>query len=124
MISNPKANTNYPTKTELVDIRARDKRCVYCGKEFNTSKETDRPTIEHLNHKEDWDSVGEYRRVGKPVSEIIAICCMACNRDRRASLLSRWFETDYCKNKNINYQTVSQVVKSYINKYEISSFEL
>jgi len=118
MISNPKAKTSYPTKMEMVEIQARDNRCVYCGKKFDTSSETDRPTIEHLNHRQDWDSVGEYRREEKPVSEIVAICCMACNRNRGARSLRKWFESKYCKDNTINYQTITQVVKNYIDKYE------
>lgn len=28
---------------------------------FDKTQEKDKPTIEHLNHRQDWDSVGEYR---------------------------------------------------------------
>lgn len=116
--NNVEAKTTYPTKKELVEIYARDERCVYCGKKFDKTKEKDRPTVEHLNHRQDWDSVGEYRREGKPVSEIVAICCMACNRNRGSNSLRKWFESKYCTNNGINYQTVTEVVRKYLNQYE------
>lgn len=60
---------------------------------FDKTQEKDKPTVEHLNHRQDWDSVGEYRRGGKPASEIIAICCMARSRNRGSSPLRTWFNT-------------------------------
>ncbi len=116
--NNVKAKTTYPTEKELLEIRDRDKRCVYCGKKFDKTREKDSPTIEHLNHKQDWDSVGDYRRQGKPVSEILAICCMECNRNRGSKSLREWFKTKYCVDNAIDYQMVTQVVRNYIEKYE------
>lgn len=116
--NNVKTKTTYPTEKELLEIRARDIRCVYCGKKFDKTREKDSPTIEHLNHRQDWDSVGDYRRQGKPVSEILAICCMECNRNRGSKSLRKWFESKYCVDSGINYQMVTQVVRSYLDKYE------
>ncbi|MGA2911453.1 MAG: hypothetical protein ABSE17_02320 [Candidatus Levyibacteriota bacterium] len=116
--NNVKAKTTYPTEKELLEIRDRDKRCVYCGKKFDKTREKDLPTIEHLNHRQDWDSVGDYRRQGKPVSEILAICCMECNRNRGSKSLHKWFETKYCVDNGISYQMVTEVVRKYIDKYE------
>ena len=118
-----KAKTTRPPEETLAKIRARDKACVYCGKEmispWDPKNRKDSVTIEHLNHK-NLDSVGSYIREGKPVSEIVAICCGECNSSRSDKSLLDWFETDYCKNKNkgINYSTVTDVVRKYIDKYE------
>jgi len=116
--NNLKAKTTYPTKKELVPIYARDKRCVYCGKKFDKNRKEDIPTVEHLNHKQDWDSVGDYRQQGKPVSDIVAICCKACNSSRGSKSLREWFKTPYCADNGIDYQMVTQVVRDYMVKYE------
>lgn len=109
--------TTFPNQEDLAKIRARDKTCVYCGREFLTGK--DRGTIEHLNHRKNWDSVGCYYRKGKPVSEIMAIACWECNcGSRKDSPLHEWFQSKYCLEKGINYQSVAQVVRDYIDKFE------
>ncbi|MEK7100765.1 MAG: hypothetical protein AAB921_01565, partial [Patescibacteria group bacterium] len=113
-----KARTTYPSEKTMTEIRARDKTCVYCGKKFDRAREADRDTLEHLNHRQDWDSVGNYMREGKPVSEIVAMCCMECNRNRGAKSLRKWFECKYCVGKAISYQSSAQVVRNYIDKYE------
>lgn len=110
------------TKKEIELVKKRDINCVYCHKLFNfdhdKNKRKDWDTIEHLNHRPDWDSVGSYHKENKPVLEIIAICCAACNSSRGAKPLSNWFETGYCIHNNINYNTVAQVVKQYVDKFE------
>ncbi len=114
--------TTTPTKEVLDEIKLRDKTCVYCGKEFDKShlarNRNDWDETEHLNHRKNWDSVGDYMREGKPVSEIVARCCHQCNSNRSDMALLAWFKTDYCKEKDINYSTVDLVVKKYIDKYE------
>lgn len=110
--------TTNPTKEEMVEIRARDRACVYCRKEFDRTRYNDRDTIEHLNHKKNWDSVRSYRRENKPVSEIVAICCRECNSSRGSKPLLKWFASEYCLKKDITYQMVAQVVRNYIDKYE------
>jgi len=116
-----KVKTTYPTKKEMNEIKERDKVCVYCRKLFD---ENNRPTREHLNHRKDWDSVGDFHRAGKSVAEIFACCCRSCNFNRSDSSLREWFKKPYCcegknsQNKIINIQTVAQVVRNYIDKYE------
>ncbi len=125
------AKTTRPSEETLAEIRKRDKVCVYCGKDFDKTHHTetrvDWDELEHLNHKPDWDSVGCYMREGKPVSEIVAICCKSCNSSRGSKSLLKWFKKGYCaegKNsmvKIINEETVANVVKKYIDKYEKTS---
>lgn len=110
------------TDEELAFIRNRDKACVYCHKQFNFDHKQgpreDWDTIEHLNHRNDWDSVRSYHDEGKPVSEIIAICCFGCNAGRRDRALTDWFKKEYCISRNISYETVDEVVRRFIDKYE------
>ncbi len=104
----------------------RDKACVYCRKDmvnpWSSNNKSDSVTIEHLNHRQDWDSVASYIAEGKPIPEIIAICCGACNSSRGSLSLLRWFETSYCMERSINYRTVSGVVRNYIDQYEKSCY--
>ena len=110
------------TKEEIEFIKKRDTICVYCRKQFdfdhNQKNHKAWDTIEHLNHREDWDSVGSYHKENKPVAEIIAICCATCNSSRGSKPLLKWFKTEYCIKNNINYKTVAKVVAKYIDKYE------
>lgn len=108
------------TKEELAVVTARDTFCVYCGKLFSTDPENrkDRATIEHLNHRADWYSVQSYHEEGKPVPEIITLCCGSCNSSRGSKPLLEWFRSEYCINNDISYETVTEVVRRYINKYE------
>ena len=103
---------------ELDEIEKRDTDCVYCHKkminQWDPKNRHDYVTIEHLNHRKDWDSV----RSGVSIPTIIAICCWNCNTNRGAMSLHAWFNEDYCKEKNINYSTVAPVVKKYIDVYE------
>jgi hypothetical protein len=115
--------TNYGIPQEELDkVVARDTDCVYCHKKMiypvDPNNYGDSATIEHLNYKEDWDSVSSYLREGKPVPEIIAICCGSCNSSRSNKALLDWFKTSYCQERNINKETVAEVVKQYIEKYE------
>lgn len=111
------------TKEEEAEIRARDKTCVYCGTKFDLkhtkNNRTKWDSIEHLNHKPEWNSVQSYHEQKKPVPEIIAICCFGCNASRRDRALLEWFKSEYCRQKNINYKSVTQEVRNYIDKYEI-----
>ncbi|MSR79039.1 MAG: hypothetical protein EXS59_02745 [Candidatus Taylorbacteria bacterium] len=109
-------------QNELDRIVARDKDCVYCHKAMveasATTKRGDWATIEHLNHIKEWDSVRSFIRDGKPIAEIVAICCQSCNSRRADRSLRDWFGSEYCVKNDINYGTVSSAVKKYIDTYE------
>jgi len=96
---------------ELRKIRERDKNCVYCHKKiFNPNKAIkycDWATIEHLNNLPPWNNIST-----------IAFCCGRCNSSRGNKNLLDWFKSLYCIKNNINYNTVSEVVRDYIRKYE------
>ena len=107
---------------QLDRIVARDIDCIYCHKKmivpFDAKNRSDSATIEHLNHRADWYSVQKKKKKKLPVDSIIGICCGACNSSRGSLPIIKWFETTYCKAKNINKSTVSKVVQEYIDKYE------
>ena len=96
---------------KLEKIKKRDKRCVYCYKKMvnpkKGGKHSDWATIEHLNHLPPWDNI-----------DTIAMCCGSCNSSRRNRKITEWFKNKYCIERNINYKTVADSVKSYIKKYE------
>jgi hypothetical protein len=87
---------NIPEEIEM-EVRSRDKKCVYCGRQFN---EKVRPSIEHIINDVNIISLDN-----------IAICCMACNSSKSNKKLSEWINSEYCKNNNINYKNVSDVIK-------------
>jgi len=101
----------YGLPEEEVDrIRARDIRCVYCHKEMHKPdpniKRQDWATIEHLNHLPPWDN-----------PNTIAICCFSCNASRGDRKIMDWFEMEYCKSKDINFNTVTQPVRDYLESF-------
>jgi hypothetical protein len=93
---------------KLKHIRMRDKKCVYCGKLMKEPKEGgfrgDWATIEHLNYLPPWNN---------PMT--VAICCGSCNSSRGEKPLLVWFNSAYCKAKNISLNSVQKPVREYIN---------
>jgi len=106
-------NDFYVPKKVRDKIRERDKFCIYCGIELKDhpgikGTKTDKATIEHMDgysekHPEEWN---------------MAMCCGSCNSSRGPKSLTKWFETPYCKERNINRETVAKVVKNYISIIE------
>jgi hypothetical protein len=100
------------------ELRARDKRCVYCQKLMKTfaqikakrGKFADQATIEHLNFDGPF-----YVRDGLKMGDLV-ICCRGCNSSRRERKLLDWFKTDYCRNLKISAQTVAAPVKAYLRR--------
>lgn len=91
-------------------IRARDTRCVYCGKHFVTYSPMDRPTIEHLNEKPPFYWHEGLREEG------LAICCGSCNSSRGNKCLQDWFRSRYCTDRPtpIDGDTVAEPIKRYL----------
>ena len=101
-------------ENELRKIRTRDKRCVYCHKDmvypFNSEKRKASATIEHLNYN------GPFNWKDGLQLDDIAICCFQCNSSRGKKKLQDWFKSKYCIERNINENTISKPVKSYLKK--------
>ncbi|MDO8512412.1 MAG: hypothetical protein Q7S57_04010 [bacterium] len=92
---------------ELEKIRQRDKMCVYCHKKMVFpcvgDKQRNWATIEHLNILPPWNN-----------AKTVVICCGSCNSSRGQKILRDWFDSDYCKEKNINEKTVAQPVRDFL----------
>jgi 5-methylcytosine-specific restriction endonuclease McrA len=91
-------------------IRARDTRCVYCGKLFGADSRCNMPTIEHLNEKPPFYWRDGLRERG------LAICCGSCNSSRGKRTLEEWFRTGYCTDRDIpiDGSTVAEPVRIYL----------
>lgn len=106
-----KKNYGIPDKV-LADIAERDKSCVYCRKvmlyPYQVENRKDSATIEHLNCEPPFHWSDGLREDG------IVMCCASCNSSRGAKTLAKWFESQYCINRNINADTVAEPVKIYL----------
>lgn len=101
-------NWNIPLNLEK-EIRERDKVCVYCGINF-TSAKIPKKTASSWEH-----IINDAKIITR---ENIALCCCSCNASKGQKQLSIWLESKYCKEKNINFETVTQVVKNAIKNGE------
>ena len=95
---------NIPKWLEL-EIRARDKNCVYCGVVFDRTDRRKLATWEHI--------INDAKIVNK---ENIALCCCSCNASKGAKDLLDWLSSDYCKRKNINFESVALIVRQAIDE--------
>jgi 5-methylcytosine-specific restriction endonuclease McrA len=95
------------------EIRRRDKRCVYCHVKMKAHPKArgvpgDKITWEHINNSD----LNPKHRIN------IVLCCGQCNNSKGAKKLLEWFESDYCKKRNINEKTVSRAVKDWLRHYK------
>ncbi len=96
------------SKQDELEIRARDKICVYCGilmKQHPHTMGVSGATIEHFNNDGPLDK--KYN---------LAICCRRCNSSKGTMSLSAWFKTPYCDDNKINEETVAKPVKEYMRR--------
>lgn len=95
----------YGLPEDVLDkIRIRDTNCVYCGVYMPDWKDRtnnyDYATIEHV-----------YPPGNDPTW--VTFCCLRCNA-RHRSPLKEWFKTEYCREKNINENTVAEPIKEFL----------
>jgi hypothetical protein len=100
-------------------LRARDRRCVYCRKPMKVYPHTkgtpaDKATIEHLNHRPPFYWGEGLERSGL---EGIAICCGACNSSRSNRPLAAWLASPYCEQRDISLRTVAPIVKRFLRRH-------
>jgi hypothetical protein len=69
---------------------------------------TDMATIEHLNFDKPF-----YVKYGLMIEDIV-ICCSACNSSRGVKRLWDWFKSAYCRERNINPDTLAEPVRKYL----------
>jgi hypothetical protein len=101
------SNTYKISDKDEQEIRARDKKCVYCHiwvRQKPHAMGGTGATIEHFNNDGPFDK--KYN---------IAICCRSCNSSKGTKTLTEWFKTPYCREKNINRAKVLKPVKEYMS---------
>jgi hypothetical protein len=97
---------NIPRRLED-EIRKRDKLCVYCRTVLK-----ERPhAIGVPRNKATWEHIDNDDLCSEAN---IVRCCGACNTSKGAKKLLEWFESEYCKQRNINQETVSAVVRNWL----------
>jgi len=77
---------------------------------YTNKNHGDSATIEHLNFDGPF-----YWKDNLQIQDIV-ICCGSCNSSRGAKKLPNWFQSEYCLEKNINENTVTDPVKEYLNR--------
>jgi len=88
------------------EVKERDKLCVYCGVEMvSGGSQKSCATWEHI--------INDASIITR---ENIARCCAPCNSSKGTKDLKEWLKSDYCKKKNINKDTVADVVKKALEK--------
>jgi 5-methylcytosine-specific restriction endonuclease McrA len=87
------------------EIILRDTVCVYCGVKFQKDKNNRKssPSWEHIVNDAKIVSLNN-----------ICLSCVSCNASKGSKDLLIWFDSNYCKKKNINVRTVSEVVRKAI----------
>ena len=89
------------------EVRKRDKLCVYCRVVLK-----ERPCARGVpRNKATWEHIDNDDL--RSVTNIVR-CCGACNTSKGAKTLLKWFESDYCKQRNINERTVLAVVRNWM----------
>jgi hypothetical protein len=89
-------------------VARRDKSCVYCKFRFRigTRSRSNLASWEHMDG----------HSVKHPKVWNITLCCGRCNASRGEKWLADWFDSSYCKTKNISRQTVAPVVRRYLGR--------
>jgi 5-methylcytosine-specific restriction endonuclease McrA len=97
-------NWNIPLCIEL-EVKERDKRCVYCGTEFTSTKISKKTASS-------WEYIINDAKI--ITRENIALCCCSCNASKGQKELLVCLESKYCQEKNINKDTVAPIIKKVI----------
>ncbi len=84
-------------------VKARDTNCVYCGVSFTDSIKTNktRPTWEHI--------INDIRKNG---TENVSLCCNSCNSSKGSKNITDWFNSKYCKKKELIWKVLLQSLKN------------
>jgi len=91
-------------------VRKRDKLCVYCHIKLREYPRAigvprNKATWEHINNDDLRLAINVVRY------------CGACNTSKGTKTLLQWFESEYCKERNINERTVRAAVKNWLREY-------
>ena len=97
-------NWNIPAWLEM-EVRARDKACVYCGTPFTSSKVSKKSVAS-------WEHIINDEKI--ITRENIALCCCGCNSSKGQKQLSVWLQSKYCKERGITQEFVASIIKQAI----------
>jgi len=101
--------TKYKIPDEVVKyVARRDRFCVYCKLKFRIGGRS-RKNLASWEHMDD-DSEKN------PKLWNVALCCGSCNASRGPKGLKDWFDSAYCRRKNINRRTVAPVIRRYLGR--------
>jgi hypothetical protein len=101
--------TKYKIPDRVVKhVARRDKSCVYCKLRFRIGARS-RSNLASWEHMDDYS-------VDFPKVWNIALCCGRCNTNRGPKALADWFDSEYCKEKNISRHTVAPVIRKYLRR--------
>ena len=97
-------NWNIPDWLEK-EVKKRDKKCIYCGVEFEASKifKKSAASWEHI--------INDAKIITR---ENIALCCCGCNASKGQKPLSVWLKSKYCKDRGITVDTVAPIVRQAV----------
>ena len=97
-------NWNIPSWLEQ-EVRERDKSCVYCRVVFT-------PFLISRKTAVSWEHIINDAKI--ITRENIALCCCSCNASKGQKKLSAWLQSEYCRNRNINLDTVAPIIQQAI----------
>ena len=96
---------NIPQWLEL-EVRERDRKCVYCGVTM----------LDQIPSRGPRSAVATWEHVINDASivtrENIARCCVACNSSKGTKELAVWIQSSYCRKRGIRTNTVATVVRN------------
>jgi hypothetical protein len=97
-------NWKIPSWLEM-EVRARDKVCVYCGTPFVFSNVSPKSAAS-------WERIINDEKI--ITRENIALCCRGCNASKGQKQLSVWLQSKYCQERGISKESVAPIIKQVI----------
>jgi 5-methylcytosine-specific restriction endonuclease McrA len=91
-----------PSETAKIVIE-RDKKCIYCGCEFDDTIRAKKASWEHIIND---------ITLNKP--DNIALCCVGCNASKGTKMLNKWLASEKAKERGVSFP--NYLVKEDIKK--------
>jgi hypothetical protein len=88
-----------------VEVRRRDRRCIYCGVAFLEFP----ASIGSGKAVATWEHIIDDSSIVTP--ENIARCCGSCKSSKGTRKLSEWLDSSYCKQRGISRDTLAGVAQ-------------
>lgn len=88
------------------EVKSRDRICIYCGIQMIGRMSPRGP----LKAVATWEHIINDSNI--VTRENIARCCVACNSSKGTKKLTDWLQSNYCKERGINKDTVAEVVRA------------